>query len=426
MSDIRSTPIPGYRYTVRPGDTPVSISARAYGDRQRWPDIWRANETRLRSGNPNLIYPGEVLYIPELPERRQVADRLPGSAPDSIRVVSEGIELPVTSARLIRTMDTAADAMTAMIPWTPGADRQLDELLLPYRYPDIDVYLGGELIMSGRIYTVKRQVTQDGRVVEIEAFSTTVDLVQCTVRPPYEYRRIDLVQFAEVYCAPKGLRVEVDPVIGDDVDMQANGPTWTADPMETEFEFLDRIAGQYGLLISSTVTGDFLWTRANTSGRPVDTLDENETPLPEEYTATFDGTKRYSAYRAIHDDQEGGRVTVDTDPTVPGIRFLTFRADEQRPGNVASAARWRKNKTIADALTVPFPVSGWRDRQDRLWRENSIVTVISPTLSLPDGFDFLIKRVEYVYASDGVSAILQLVPPQVYTGEDVPEPWRVA
>jgi LysM repeat protein len=53
---------PGSEYTVQQGDTLSSIAQQAYGDGNKWPIIAQANAI----ADPNLIYPGQVLYIPVL------------------------------------------------------------------------------------------------------------------------------------------------------------------------------------------------------------------------------------------------------------------------------------------------------------------------------------------------------------------------
>ena len=53
----------GSNYTVQPGDTLYSIAQRAYGDGNKWQIIYDANKQVIGS-NPNLLRPGEVLYIP--------------------------------------------------------------------------------------------------------------------------------------------------------------------------------------------------------------------------------------------------------------------------------------------------------------------------------------------------------------------------
>lgn len=55
---------------VRPGDSLWTISARALGDGQRWPEIWRLNRHHVvgsdaaRLTNPRVIRPGWRLVLP--------------------------------------------------------------------------------------------------------------------------------------------------------------------------------------------------------------------------------------------------------------------------------------------------------------------------------------------------------------------------
>lgn len=54
---------PQYRqYTIVSGDTLWGIAQKFLGNGSRWPEIFRASH--LRSGDPNLIYPGEVVNVP--------------------------------------------------------------------------------------------------------------------------------------------------------------------------------------------------------------------------------------------------------------------------------------------------------------------------------------------------------------------------
>ncbi|GAC1350452.1 MAG: hypothetical protein NVSMB27_33110 [Ktedonobacteraceae bacterium] len=56
------SPTPGSDYTVQQGDTLSSIAQRAYGDGNRWQAIANANNI----SDPNLIYAGQVLFIPTI------------------------------------------------------------------------------------------------------------------------------------------------------------------------------------------------------------------------------------------------------------------------------------------------------------------------------------------------------------------------
>lgn len=74
FSDVRSgssstapdsTPAPASRrtYTVVAGDSLSKIAKRTYGDANRWRAIFELNKDIIK--NPDLIFPGQVLTLPE-------------------------------------------------------------------------------------------------------------------------------------------------------------------------------------------------------------------------------------------------------------------------------------------------------------------------------------------------------------------------
>lgn len=61
--DPAPTPTPaGQTYTIQPGDTLWGVAQMFYGDGTRYMDIF--NASNFSSGNPNLIFPGEIAVIP--------------------------------------------------------------------------------------------------------------------------------------------------------------------------------------------------------------------------------------------------------------------------------------------------------------------------------------------------------------------------
>jgi LysM repeat protein len=54
-------------YTVQRGDSLSRIAQREYGDMYKWPVLYEANR-EVVGGNPDLIHPGQQLWIPELPK----------------------------------------------------------------------------------------------------------------------------------------------------------------------------------------------------------------------------------------------------------------------------------------------------------------------------------------------------------------------
>jgi nucleoid-associated protein YgaU len=53
----------GRTYVVVSGDSLSKIAKREYGDAQKWPRIYEANRNLIK--DPDLIYPGQELRIPE-------------------------------------------------------------------------------------------------------------------------------------------------------------------------------------------------------------------------------------------------------------------------------------------------------------------------------------------------------------------------
>lgn len=413
-------PIPGKQYTVEDENSLSQIAARAYGDEKLWPRIWSANQFILRSGDPDLIFPGEVISIPVLPERQKlktaVSDPvIPGKDKDDMTIVIDGLEIKSMNSRVVRTMDTAADAWSASLAWQPGVNPDIDKRVKPYAYPPASVYIGGKLMVNGILYTTESDLSGSQSIKRLEGASFTADLVDSTLKPPYEKNNVTLKQRIEEIVKPLGIDVVFDIDEGGAFDRV------TADENDTIFQHLAGLAMQRSALISSTVNGDLLVTRA-ASGRPVATLEEGSQGSIS-LTARYDGRKRFNVYRAIGDSPSGNKVGLAKDNVVPRSRFLTFQANETISGDIDKAAQWRRSKQLADALTIPFPTDSWYRPDGKLWRENTIVTVISPTIHVPDGFNFLIRSVEYIDDVSGKPAILNLVPPQVYTGEELKEPW---
>jgi nucleoid-associated protein YgaU len=53
----------GRTYTVVRGDSLSKIAKKIYGDSSKWKLIYEANKTAIK--NPDLIYPNQVLTLPD-------------------------------------------------------------------------------------------------------------------------------------------------------------------------------------------------------------------------------------------------------------------------------------------------------------------------------------------------------------------------
>ena len=422
-------PTPGRQYVLQDDGSLEDIGVAAYGKTGQGPRIWGANPhvsatAKLKKGTV-LVIPGE-----------KPPTKLTGKAPDDLTCIIGGRGVPLLNARVMRTMDTGADGWTGSIAWTPGTDKELDRVTRPFGYERAAIYIGNTLLCNGRLYGTAPEMTERGLTKGLTGYSFTIDAVDSTVMPPYELNNVTLKQLADYYCAPMGVKAVFEGDWG--------GPfkAVTAHEGERIFDHLAKLASQRGGLLTNTPEGDMLFWRARTRSKPVGTLQEGG-PFCVGWRANYDGRKRWHSYKIVTAGVKGrekpaarkwgsaapasSRVLPSTiteiDELVPLSRFQTFRADEVTPGNVANAARWKRNKSFADALTIPFPVSGWHDPNGALWEVNTTVTVVSATLGVPRGFTFLVRAVEFELAEDQRSAVLYLLPPTAYSGKDLGDVW---
>lgn len=342
--------------------------------------------------------------------------------PNDFTAVINGKAIYAQSGKVRRAIDTVADAFTVSIRWD-AVNENLAELLAPYGYQAAECYLGKDLVVNGILYNQKIRYSRDGIVKDLESFSLPIDIVDTNCRQPFEQTKITLKDRIETLVEPFGLKVVYDIIADEPFDRV------TSSPDDKVFDHLLGLAQQRGALLTSTPLGELLVTEANTLGSPVDSITE-ELPPATEYTIEFNGRERFSEYQARA--QSPGRrsrsksklkVASAFDSVVPYTRFMSFNADETTMGNIQKAADWRRSKEVARALTIPIPVYSWYDKNNNLWKENTIVTVKSEQLQIPDGYNFLIRAVDYMFGRDGTPAVLHVVPPQVYTGEEIPEPW---
>jgi prophage tail gpP-like protein len=382
-----------------------------------------------------------------------------------LTLVIEGREIIIDSGRLIRTMDTCADAFSCSMPWNPGKDTKLDDITAPYSFTNCAVYIGGDLQMTGVLYDVTQKKGQDGILKDLEIFTQTADIIDSTMWPPYEANNISLIDRCKQQCNPFGIKV----IVGDGVNLKVKRkvlasvkreflgtykprylfrtleeninyqalqkevdiykykiiteeqkfPRVSAEATETIFSHLRKLAAQRGCLLSCTKYGDLLITKANLSDKPVGTIEDGGM-LANSYEAKFSGRKRFNIYRALTSSSHHSSpnaASIVKDPDVKKPRIFTFKSNENIPGGGTNAAKWAKNKHIAESMTFPLPVNDWYAPNGKLWEPNTTATVKSRILEATEGYNFLIRQTEFVFAKEGLNSTISLIPPFAYTLE---------
>jgi prophage tail gpP-like protein len=416
--------IQGKNYTVVSGDTLSSIAQKAYGDATKWTIIWKANQDSKKNTDPDTVFPGQIFFIPFDPDTERssiesIKTAMTGKSADDLTVVVGMTELKPLSARIVKNMDNGVFGWSVNVGWTPGQDLDLDNNLLPFKYPKASIFIGKTLLVNGFLYGSDPSLINRGRIVQISGYSLMADVHDSTLRPPYEENNVTLVNRIKTVLSAFGMSLEVQN------GLDTGGPfrRVTASATEKAFQHLSSLCAQRGVLLTSTPEGAALLTQADTKTKSVGTISEGEHGA-QEFAGIFDGRKVFSTYKAI--GQSPGffsKSGISKDKNIVRSRFMTFVADETIGGEMQKLADWRRSKQFAEAMKNRLPVEGWYAPNGELWRENTKVTLVSKTLHIPNGFDFLIKQVEFVLDGSGRRTELTLVPPQVYTGEEIGYPW---
>jgi prophage tail gpP-like protein len=399
-------------YIVKDGDTFESIARDMYGD--------SAYSSYVASANTGNLVVGNTIIVPNLPTRRNEAKSVvPASDENDLSVFIEGVRVSLENFRLVKSLDAVVDGWSGVLKWNPGENPDLDKWLKPFRYPESFVYIGGEKVASGCIYEVAPS-NANRREMAIGGYSFTADIVDSCIPPPkYQWWNMSLEDHANEILKPFGIKsiFEVDP--GE------NFPTIDADPGTKVFDHLVTLASHHGFLMTSSVDGDVVFTR-EASGRSVASLEEGS-PGVAEWGASFNGRKRFSTYRGSgYSPLASATAVVAFDMFIPRFRILSFSVDDAHSWNISYAAEWRRVKQVADAVGIILPVSGWYNSGGMLWTTNTLVTIVSETLMVPNGYTFLIKGVEYELSRNKRITYLTLVPPGVYAerGTRMVDPWE--
>jgi LysM repeat protein len=75
---VAAAGLAGHSYTVKPGDTLSGIAQREYGNAADWQQLFAANRGTV--SDPDLIYPGQVLEIPQYQPRHASPGLAPAAA----------------------------------------------------------------------------------------------------------------------------------------------------------------------------------------------------------------------------------------------------------------------------------------------------------------------------------------------------------
>jgi len=368
-----------------------------------------------------------------------LATKIQADSPDQTAIIVDGTRIEQFSGEsILRTIDNVGNGFSFDVPFFPGT-KEYRDIFRPFKYQDIQLYIGGNLIINGTVEKITPSSTDTSNSVNVQGRSKTGVLVDCTFEKDdtMEFKGAALDEIAETVVSKFGLEVSFPD--GPGAIFEKAG---ASSPMQKIFNFLHNLAKQRSLLMGQTVEAALLFFRARISGVPVAELIEGQQGVIISKSA-YDGTKRFSKYDVF--GQEGGKnnnfaqllaeiskkpVEADvstkdvTDPSIFAIRPKSIKANDTNQGNIEDVAKWQLTSDIAAAIDIPLGYEGWLRPDGELWAENELVLVHAPSIMIYKPFVLLVKSVLFNSTPEAKAVDLTLTIPEAYSGE-VPTsfPW---
>lgn len=164
----------------------------------------------------------------------------------------------------------------------------------------VQLKMNGQTVITGYLDELKQSITGDSKIIVVSGRDKTADLVDCSViHSSYHFKNQTLQQIATTLCQPFGIKV-----IWQATELGANEKiaVWQVEPGETVFDTLSKAARHKGVLVTSDVDGNLVFT--DPSKKVVGNFTLGENILELELNDSW--AQRYSLYRVIGDAEQGG------------------------------------------------------------------------------------------------------------------------
>jgi prophage tail gpP-like protein len=279
-----------------------------------------------------------------------------------------------------------------------------------------------ELLLSGYILSEGFEDSSIPSLAAIAGYSLTGVLEDCQIPPtlyPLQSDGLTLREIAQKLIAPFKLSMVVDSSVASLMDSKYD--TTTAEATQTIKEFLTSLAAQKNIIISHDEKGRLLFTRANTTRKPILHYGDGGTPFTK-MNLLFNGQAMHSHITVMKEaDTDGGNVGDFTirNPYVPHV--YRPRVVIQNSGDDNDTEQVAKNLLADELKNIKLTIQTDRWELDgKIIKPNNLITVVNPNVYLFKKTTWFIEQIDFVGTQESTTATLTCVLPEVYSG-NVPE-----
>lgn len=286
------------------------------------------------------------------------------------------------------------------------------------------VYLGGELVITGYVDRYIPEFNAHEHKVRIAGRSKCQDMVDCAaVWPGSQIVNGTILQIAKNLLDPFGIEVTARDDVG------APMPTTVVNMGDTPFDMLEPMARYRALLMYDDPNGNLVFSRVSTDKA---SSGFKEGDNVESAGIAYSMDQRFSDYGAFRvkvtafadAGNESNLITDVQDPGVPRYRPKFFVAETNDGGFDVAKRRavWEMNRRVGRSAAVHLVTDSWRDSAGALWTPNTLAPVELPTLKL-DKVEWLIGEVSYIRNAGGTHAELVLMNPDSFQPQPIVWPF---
>lgn len=318
------------------------------------------------------------------------------------------------------TYDSIASGFSIGLNFNPNNPKHR-EIMRVGAYPIATIIHNDQTILTGYIANYKFYSESEPKAARIGGYSLTGILEDCQVPTdiyPLQTEGLTLTQIAEKLVEPFGLTVNVDGWVVEDMSKPYDFSS--VEVTQSIKDYLSELASQRNIVLSHTVFGSLLFTRALIENQiPVLSFDGS---IPQtKMSLTFDGQKMHSSITVLKDAQPDGGNSCQDNINNPYIEINKTSVTEQTSGDdndTFSAARRALAKELKN-IKLEIETDRW-EIDGKLLMPNNLIEVKNPDVYLYNNTKWFIESVDFKGTTQGLTATLHCVLPEVYSNQ-IPE-----
>jgi prophage tail gpP-like protein len=305
------------------------------------------------------------------------------------------------------------------VPLDPESE-EIQTNFVPFEYPEVGVYVGGDLKITGTIVAIVATSSADNKLLTVKGYAKPAVLNDCNavVRegeiPRFESDNANLRDIVDPLISPFGLTAQYESDVGavfDRADLEPDQPL---------LSFFINLAQQRGLVLSDDPSGALRFRVVAPTPSVARITEDTQKFISA--AAQYSGQEYFSDVTgltaALSGVFEAEALTI-ANPFLSGVvRPHIFKFEDVEGADARKHINAKFAKMFSQAITLDLSVNSWLDDEQNLWAPGNTLQLLAPGVLVRRETQFMIRRVELSRTSDGGDrANLALVLPTVFNSQ---------